>query len=878
MKYACLLIATAALAAAAESTTAEEYFELHVRPLLASRCYACHTDRKSGGLQLDSREHMLAGGQSGPAIKPGDPDGSLLIQAIRQTHPRFKMPPGGRLKDDETEAVANWVKAGAVWPAGPGKTEAKAPRYTITSEQRNFWAFRPVVEPAPPRVKDTKWARTDVDRFILAKLEEKGLAAVRPADRRTLIRRASLDLTGLPPTPDETDTFVRDKSPDAFARVVDRLLASRRYGERWGRYWLDVARYSDDKLNSTEDEPYTNSFRYRDWVIAALNEDMPYNQFVKAQIAGDQLPGKDQLPDKEKYVAGLGFYALSPEQQDDRVDATTRGFLGLTVACAQCHDHKFDPIPQSDYYSLLGIFGNTSLSEYPLAPKDQVDRYKEAKKKADDKKKEIDEFLKQQADSLSAILASRTADYMLAASGDGPDAGLDAETISRWKKYLASPNKDHPFLKPWFEAKTPDAKTPDAKTAAERKQAAEQFARLLVAVNAEKKLVDDKNHITLGLNPDRNALSQANLVSLDRDKFVLWENIFAPKGVLYYGDGQIDRFLAATWKEHLDRLRAELAELKKAMPPEYPYLQVVQDKKKLAEQKVWIRGDRNNPGEPAPPHFVSILSPVVPKRFSNGAGRLELAEAIADSANPLTSRVIVNRVWQHHFGQGIVRTPSNFGAQGDRPSHPELLDYLAAEFVRNGWSLKKLHRTIMLSAAYQLSAEPDPRDLAADPENRLLWRFNRQRLDAEALRDDLLFITGKLDLTEGGLATHVGKDNVRRTVYCFVSRRKLDPDFALFDFPNPNNTSEQRNVTNVPLQRLYFMNNDWVIAQSKVFADKLTGDNAKRIDDAYRLLFERTPTPQEKKLALDFLHNAGDKGWAEYAQVLLTSNEFQFVD
>jgi mono/diheme cytochrome c family protein len=314
MKYACLLIATAALAAAAESTTAEEYFELHVRPLLASRCYACHTDRKSGGLQLDSREHMLAGGQSGPAIKPGDPDGSLLIQAIRQTHPRFKMPPGGRLKDDETEAVANWVKAGAVWPAGPGKTEAKAPRYTITSEQRNFWAFRPVVEPAPPRVKDTKWARTDVDRFILAKLEEKGLAAVRPADRRTLIRRASLDLTGLPPTPDETDTFVRDKSPDAFARVVDRLLASRRYGERWGRYWLDVARYSDDKLNSTEDEPYTNSFRYRDWVIAALNEDMPYNQFVKAQIAGDQLPGKDQLPDKEKYVAGLGFYALSPEQ------------------------------------------------------------------------------------------------------------------------------------------------------------------------------------------------------------------------------------------------------------------------------------------------------------------------------------------------------------------------------------------------------------------------------------------------------------------------------------------------------------------------------------------------------------------------------------
>jgi hypothetical protein len=354
--------------------------------------------------------------------------------------------------------------------------------------------------------------------------------------------------------------------------------------------------------------------------------------------------------------------------------------------------------------------------------------------------------------------------------------------------------------------------------------------------------------------------------------------MFGPKGVLYYGDGQIGRFLSATWKEHLDRLHAELTELKKAMPSEYPYLQIIKDKPKPAEQKVWIRGDRNNPGEAAPPHFVSILSPGEPKRFVNGAGRLELAEAIADPANPLTARVIVNRVWLHHFGQGIVRTPSNFGAQGDRPSHPELLDYLASEFVKNGWSLKKLHRTIMLSAAYELCAEPDPKNLAADPENRLVWRFNRQRLDAEALRDDLLFVTGKLDLKEGGLAAHVGKDNVRRTVYCFVSRRKLDSDFALFDFPNPNNTSEQRNVTNVPLQRLYFMNNDWVISQAKVFADKLTGDNSKRINDAYRLLFQRVPTPQEKKLALDFLHDAGDKGWAEYAQVLLTSNEFQFVD
>jgi hypothetical protein len=401
---------------------------------------------------------------------------------------------------------------------------------------------------------------------------------------------------------------------------------------------------------------------------------------------------------------------------------------------------------------------------------------------------------------------------------------------------------------------------------------------LLLAVNAEKRLIDDKNHITLGLNPNRNDLSQANLVSLERDKFVLWEDFFSARGVLHYGDGKIDRFLAGPWKEHLDALHSELATLKKAMPPEYPYLQTIEDKKSLTEQKVWIRGDRNNPGDPAPPHFVSLLSADEPKRFTRGAGRLDLAEAIVNPSNPLTARVIVNRVWQHHFGQGIVRTPSNFGAQGDRPSHPELLDYLAAEFVKNGWSLKKLHRTIMLSATYQLSAAPDEKDAAVDPDNRLVWRYNRQRLDAEALRDDLLFVSGKLDLKEGGPAANLGKDNARRTVYCFVSRRKLDADFALFDFPNPNNTSEQRTATNVPPQRLYFMNNAWVIAQAKSTAARLTGDDATRVDQAYRLLFQRTPTPEEKKLGLDFVRDAGEKGWAEYAQALMTSNEFQFMD
>ncbi|HXJ43160.1 MAG TPA: PSD1 and planctomycete cytochrome C domain-containing protein [Bryobacteraceae bacterium] len=824
---------------------------------MASRCYDCHTDAKSGGLRLDSRESMLSGGKSGPAIKPGDPDNSLLIQAIRRTHARLKMPPGAKLEDAQIEAIATWIKNGAGWPAGP----AKPVSYVITKEQRDFWAFRPVSAPPIPAVKNAKWVRDSIDNFILSKLEEKGLAPVQPAAKRTLIRRATLDLTGLPPTPEEVDAFVADKSPDAYAKVVDRLLASPRYGERWGRYWLDVARYSDDKLNSTEDEPYKNSFRYRDWVINAFNEDMPWDRFVKAQIAGDMMP------EPEKYRPGLGFYSLSPEMQDDRVDATARGFMGLTVACAQCHNHKFDPIPQSDYYSMLGIFANTSLSEFPLASKEEVDRYKAADKKVAEKKKAISEFLKQEADGIAGILAARTADYLLATAGAGPETGLDPETLGKWRKYLNSPEKDHPFLKPWYAATS----------LAEKQKAARDFEDLVLAAIAEKKTVDDKNHIILGLDPSRSELSQANLVSMDRDRFVLWEQTYG-KGVLRYSDDKVQRFLAGPWKEHLDKLNAQLAALKKEVPPQYPFLQVIADKDKLAEQKLWIRGDRNNPGEPTPRHFVSILSKGEPQRFNKGAGRLELAEAIADPANPLTARVIVNRVWQHHFGQAIVRTPSNFGLQGDRPSHPELLDHLAAQFVKDGWSIKLLHRRIMLSAAYQSGTEPNEKNLAADPENRLLWRYNRQRLDAEALRDGLLFVAGRLDFKQGGLGEHLSKDNVRRTVYCFVSRRKLDSDFALFDFPNPNNTSEQRPATNVPPQRLYFMNNEWVISQAKAVAGRLTGPDEAKVTQIYRLLFQRAPEKKETELALQFLRSAGDKAWQEYAQVLMTSNEFQFLD
>lgn len=717
-----------------------------------------------------------------------------------------------------------------------------------------FLAFQPVRNPAPPTVRDTKWPKTKLDTFVLSQLETKNLKPAPPADKRTLIRRATLDLTGLPPTPSEIEAFLADSAPDAFAKVVDRLLASPRYGERWGRYWLDVARYSDDKLDSERDNPYPNAFRYRDWVIKAFNDDMPYTDFVKAQIAGDLMPAADRL----KYEAGLGFYSLSPEFQDDRVDATARGFLALTVACAQCHDHKFDPIPTKDYYSMLGVFTSTKMHEYPLASEAEVKDWQARKKRVDDQKQQITDFVKAQSTSLADVLAARTADYMMAASGESIE-GLDKETVERWRKYLENPKKDHPYLKEFFANKS--------------RACAEAFQKLLLDVNEEKKKIDDQNHITLGANPNRSDLSQASLKSLDRDKFVLWKDIFT-NGPINYGDKKIDRFLGESWRQRLEQMRASLARLEKELPPQYPFLQTIADDKPH-DERIQIRGSKESLGDVAPRAFLHILSSGEPAKFSKGSGRLELAEAIANPDNPLTARVIVNRIWQRHFGQGLVRTPSNFGQLGDRPSHPELLDYLSRSFMDNGWSMKKLHREILLSATYGLSAGYREANFQADPDNRLLWRFDRHRLDAESLRDSLLFVSGDLDLQGGGAPTRMTDDFHKRTVYGFVSRRRLDGYLSLFDFPNPNNTSEQRMETNVPLQRLFFMNSELMLKEANSLATRLKGDDAAKIRAAYSILYGRPATEQEVQIGLRFLK---DNPWPQYAQALLSANEFVFVN
>jgi len=869
-----------------------EFFEMRIRPILAKRCFTCHTSGRMGGLEMSGRNALLKGGGRGPAISADHPEDSLLLQAVSYKLDALKMPPTGKLPDNEIDDLTVWVKAGAVWPDSPKPPALKGPAYAITPEQRAFWAFQPVRKTALPDVQDAGRAKSAIDRFLQAKREALGLEAVKPADKLTLLRRAYFDLIGLPPTPEQVDAFLRDSSPAAFAKVVDHLLASPGYGDRWGRYWLDVARYSDDRLDSEVEDPYPNAFRYRDWVIDAFNQDMPYNQFVKAQIAGDLL-GDDQ------YVTGLGFYALRPkaEMQEDRVDATTRGFMGLTAGCAECHNHKFDPIPTTDYYALLGVFTSTEDSEFHLAPEAVVKKYKEQEKKIQDREARIRDFLYTEASQLAGILADQSPRYLRAARKVLGPAGLDAkdaadadhldrETLERWVRYLQVAPKDHRYLDNWQDEKFD----------------LEQFRQQVLAVLDERKKVDETNAVIKAKAKKAGPKAKANVVSLKPESYYLWRDLFfsdfygnqfkqEDDGVLYYGpnrgyltsDGNVERFLAGQWKEHLDSLRAELAVLKLALPPPYPFAHVIKDAAKPKVERVRIGGARENLGEAVPHHFLSILSDGEPHRFEKGSGRLELAEAIADARNPLTARVMVNRIWQHHFGAGIVRTPSDFGRMGDRPSHPELLDYLAAGFIESGWSIKALHREIMLSATYALSADQSAKNMRIDPENRLLWRANIQRLDVEALRDSLLFVSGELDFKAGGPPAKLNdENNKRRTVYGFVSRNTLDGMLALFDFPNPNIASEKRNMTESPAQELFFLNSSFIAQRAQALARRVSAgpkrDEASRIDAAYRILFGRAPSRDELQLGENFLKANQNDGWQRYSQALLNSNEFLFVN
>jgi hypothetical protein len=701
-----------------------EFFEAKIRPVLVNKCYECHSAKAAkvkGGLYLDTRAGVLGGGDNGPAIVPGKPGDSLLIQALKHGQD-IKMPPKEKLPPTVVADFEQWVRMGA---PDPRTTETKGWKKLTLDDAKTFWSLRPMRKSPMPPVKDGTWVRSDVDRFILSKLEAKGLGPVADADRASLIRRVSFDLIGLPPSPEEVDAFVNDASPEAFDKVVDRLLASRHFGERWGRYWLDIARFAESNGNA-DNTPFPHAWRYRDYVIDSFNKDKPYNRFITEQIAGDLLPTTTPA-ERDTNLIATGFLALTskPRAQNnpdyrmdliaDQVDVTCRALLSVTIVCARCHDHKFDPIATRDYYALAGIFDSTQMLFG------------------------------------AAVKGTKATDGGLHALSSGGQA--------------------------------------------------------------------------MG----------------------------------------------------------------------------IKDGVRFADTAVCIRGDTTKRGEVVPRGFLTVATTPTTKPVNKEqSGRLELAAWLTQPDHPLTSRVIVNRIWQHLFGQGLSRVVDNFGLHGNPPTHPELLDNLALQFQEDGWSIKKTVRQLVLTHSYQLASGYSEANFKADPDNLLWWRIPARRLDAEAIRDAMLALSGKSFLTPpnksltSGMAfpkkkkgTVVVAEFAYRSVYLPIVRNALPESLAIFDFADPSLIVGQRDVTTVPSQALFLMNSPFVIDQAAGFADKVLAardlDDAARVDLAIRLAFSRAATAEEKQRVAEFvqgLQTAGQtrsNAWAAFCQTLLASAEFRYL-
>jgi len=795
-----LLRAAGAAGAPAITPEQEKFFEDRIRPVLADQCLKCHgadAAKVKGDLLLTSREGLLKGGASKqPAVVPGEPDKSLLIRAIKYEHPDVKMPPKARLTPEQVEHFVAWVRMGAPDPrvAGAVSLAPKAP--TPAEAAKSHWSFLPVKDAPAPQVKNGAWVRNDIDRFILAKLEQKNLPPAAPADKVTLLRRSTFDLTGLPPTPEQVDAFLADESPDAFAKVVDGLLASPHYGERWGRHWLDVVRYADTAGDSS-DYPVPQAHLYRNWVINAFNADKPYDQFLKEQIAGDLLPASGDDDRNQKliatgYLATARRFSVRPESLmhqtiEDTIDVVSKSTLGLTLGCSRCHDHKYDPLPQADYYALYGVFAST---RYPFAGS------------------ENDQYQK---------------DFV-------PLAG-HAETADKEAKEVAGKR---------------------AALEAELKQIREKFR--------------------------------------DRDKL----------------SGEERQRL----RDESRKKSRELGELVKrgvSVPTAY----AVVDDDEPADAQIHQRGEPGRRGETVRRGFLQVLGGQKLPEGHKGSGRLELAGWITDRSNPLTARVMVNRIWQHHFGEGIVRTPSDFGARGQRPTHPELLDWLAVRFGESKYSVKAMHRLVMLSAAYQASSKADTALASADPNNELFGRFTRRRLEAEAIRDSVLAVSGDLDravtpgphpfppMKQWNFTQHNAFSAVyptrQRSVYLMTQRIKKHPFLEVFDGADGNISTGQRTSSTTPIQALLMMNDPFVHEQAEKFAARLlssAGDDAGKLELAYRLALSRKPTAEEITAATGYLKTARERlksagtaadqvdraAFAGVARVLMASNEFVYVE
>ncbi len=935
---------------AASTDAGIEFFEARIRPLLVKNCYECHSGQAKkieGKLRLDSREALRRGGESGPAIVPGDPQGSLLVRALR--YEDHEMPPKGKLPSSAIADVERWVKMGAPDPRdradGDSAASPSAKKRTIDfAAARKHWAYQPVHNPAVPAVKHSPWPQNEIDRFVLARLEARGLTPAPAADRRTLLRRVSLDLIGLPPTYSEVEAFVNDDSPRAYERVVDRLLASPHYGERWGRHWLDVARYADTKdlvlvFGDNAIRPY--AYTYRDYVTKALNADVPYDRFIVDQLAADQTAGKDE----SWRLAAMGFLTLGRlfdynlnDEYDDRIDTVSRGLLGLTVACARCHDHKYDAISQTDYYGLYGVFASSEEpAELPLlGPPAATPAVAKFREKFAAKEREFQEHVEKQFRDQTEEARRQVGDYLLTVATTRPDPNEDAvffmslsphqlrpQIVGRWRRYVARRSlAGDPVFGCWGDFMRPADADFESSAPAIAKHwlglsrgtapgqlnplVADELARTEPHSKVDvARLYGDAFHKAYAeAKPEAKGRAAANpgtpVGSDNPARQQLLDILAGPEGPAWFPRSNAYLYMSRVERDRYHRLQLELdlvAVKSRATPPR---AMVVNDAANLCNPRIFVRGNPAQPGEHVPRQFLRVLAGDRQRPFAHGSGRLDLARAIASRENPLTARVFVNRVWMNHFGDPLVQSPSDFGVRATPPTNPELLDYLAWTFMADNWSIKNLHRRIVLSAAYQQSSADRPDCRRIDPENRLVWRFNRQRLDMEAMRDSMLAVSGRLDPTLFGRSIDIVGDPRcnRRTIYGLVDRQHLPGFHRAFDFANPDQSAERRPLTTVPQQALFAMNSPFMLEQARSLANRrqVAGKLAAtdRVESLYQLVLARRPDETETELALRFVDavqadaaRTAAKGkdatstldaWAQYAQVLLASNEFMYVD
>jgi Protein of unknown function (DUF1553)/Protein of unknown function (DUF1549)/Planctomycete cytochrome C len=913
--------------ASAADPAGVEFFEKKIRPVLTEHCYKCHSAEASqanklkGGLLLDDRDGLLKGGESGPAIVPGDPKKSLLIRALgHDGDPR--MPPKGKLPDAVIADFETWVKSGAPDPrTAPG---TRKPTGMSIEEGRKFWAYRPVRSPALPTVKAADWPANDIDRFILAKLEEKELKPAADADRRTLARRVYFDLIGLSPTPEEVDAFIADEDPRAFERLVDRLLAAPEFGERWGRHWLDVARFGESL--TLRGFVLKEAWRYRDYVIDAFNRDLPFDQFIREQIAGDLLPAAT-LEDRRRQLVATTLLALGNtnlEEQDkgqlrmdvvdEQLDVIAKGFLAQTVTCARCHDHKFDPIPTADYYAMAGILRNAKAMEHanvskwievplPGSPAEEAEF-----KKHDAAVAALQARIKREKAKSGKAVAK------IIPTTEVPGIVVDdaqAKKVGEWQHsthsghyigdgYVHDQNADKGEKTLTFQPELPGAGRYEVRLAyspgTSRSDAVlvtvfSAEGEKTIPVDMRKEPPIDGRYVSLGeYRVEKNGQGYVIIstegtkghVTADAVTFIPVEQPAARQAAK---SGDLSTLKA---------LEAELKHLQESGPKRQMVMTVVEESK-IEDAKVHVRGSVHNLGALAPRGVLNVASIGQPIRIPvDQSGRKELAEWIASADNPLTARVIANRAWHWLFGAGLVRTTDNFGTTGELPSHPDLLDHLASRFVADGCSVKRLVRSIVLSHTYQQSAIGDPQSaiVAADPENRLFGRANRRRLEAECIRDTMLAVSSKLSPDRGGpsypasLAADYGykSSDARRSVYLPVFRNALPEALEAFDFADPSMVTGRRNVSTVAPQALYLMNHPFPAEQAKHAATRLLAENLKdddaRLTRAYRRTLGREPTAGEREVGKRFLSKGGDsaEAWAAFFHALFASAEFRYVD